>query len=74
MIATFALAAALMLDPAGKTEPAATPTPVASEANKPSAKRYCVDAVLTGTRVPRRTCMTRADWLKQGFDPLAPAN
>ena len=73
MIATLALTAALMLEPAGKTEPSATPSSAVSDTGAQTSKRYCVDAVNTGTRLPRRTCMTRTEWLKLGFDPLAPA-
>ncbi len=34
--------------------------------------KYCIVSDLTGTRVPRKTCRTRTQWLNQGFDPLAP--
>ena len=36
-----------------------------------SAVKYCVIEEFTGSRIAHKTCQTRADWLKQGFDPLA---
>lgn len=60
--------AALLLDPAGKPAPAATPA--ASDAAKASRVRYCIDTTPTGTRLAKRTCMTRAEWLATGVDPL----
>jgi hypothetical protein len=35
-------------------------------------RRYCVVDTITGSRVPVKQCRTRADWLKEGFDPLDP--
>ncbi len=32
--------------------------------------RYCVVATFTGSRVEKKTCLTRDEWLKRGFDPL----
>jgi hypothetical protein len=45
---------------------AAGSTPVAT---KP--KRYCIDATYTGSRMPKRSCKTRDEWMKEGIDPLA---
>ena len=36
------------------------------------ARRYCIVDTVTGSRIPVKECRTRADWLKQGFDPLDP--
>ena len=36
-----------------------------------SKQRYCVTDTLTGSRLPVKSCQTRDQWLKQGFDPLA---
>ncbi|APR54220.1 hypothetical protein CA223_02485 [Sphingomonas koreensis] len=50
-----------------------TPAPAATEAAdaKPvKDKRYCVRGTLTGSRLVRQECHTRAEWLAQGFDPL----
>lgn len=35
-------------------------------------RRYCIVDTITGSRVPVKQCRTRADWLKDGFDPLDP--
>jgi len=36
-------------------------------------RRYCIVAGdITGTRLNRKICHTRDDWMKQGFDPLDP--
>lgn len=64
-IALFATAA-----PAAARE--SDPTMDRANANKPGkanvGKRYCVDTTMTGSRVPRRTCKTAADWARDGVD------
>ena len=35
-----------------------------------SARRYCVKEAYTGSRIPKKECRTREDWLSQGWDPL----
>ena len=52
-----------------KSPPASTAT---TEAPAPKAQRYCVEETPTGTRLPRKTCLTREEWLDKGFDPLKP--
>ena len=37
----------------------------------PPAQRYCILSTTTGSRIEHKTCHTREDWLKEGFDPLA---
>ncbi|QQV78321.1 hypothetical protein H5J25_06535 [Sphingomonas aliaeris] len=79
--AAFALTAALMsVAPAAFAEPAKTAPEPATEqteaAPAPAARaakpvRYCVIETFTGSRIPVKHCQTRADWLAQGFDPLA---
>ena len=32
----------------------------------------CVKKALTGSRITRKVCKSHAEWLKEGFDPLAP--
>ena len=65
---------------AGEARPAATPSSQSIEAGTraPTAQRvtrYCVVNQVTGSRIPRRTCKTRADWLAdEGVDPLAKAD
>ena len=36
-----------------------------------SAPRYCVVFTGVGSRIPKRVCQTREQWLREGFDPLA---
>jgi len=52
-----------------------TPTPAATQAPDAKSvkdKRYCVQGDLTGSRLARKECKTRAEWLNDGFDPLDP--
>lgn len=54
---------------------AGSPAPIAGvETREPMAQdqRYCVQSTLTGSRIARKVCKTRAEWLDEGFDPLAP--
>ena len=47
------------------------PTSESAEQAKPAKdKRYCVESATTGSRLLRKECRTRAEWLKEGFDPL----
>jgi hypothetical protein len=56
---------------AGDPSKAAKPV-VAATAQVPSTTKYCVVDTLTGSRVPRKQCRTRTDWIaNRGFDPLA---
>ena len=46
--------------------------PAAVAAKASGTTKYCVVSNLTGSRVPRKECRTRADWMaRDGFDPLA---
>lgn len=57
-----------------ETKPGA-PAPAASastDAKVVKDKRYCVAGPITGSRLGRKECRTRAEWLKEGFDPLDP--
>ncbi|WP_447728843.1 hypothetical protein [Sphingomonas koreensis] len=52
-----------------------TPAPAseaASDAKPVRDKRYCVQGDITGSRLAQKDCRTRAEWLKEGFDPLDP--
>ena len=41
-----------------------------SEGTAPRAERiYCVKQSLTGTRLARKKCQSRADWIREGADP-----
>jgi len=66
LVATPAFAA--INDPttdAPKQERAVPKPPKASQ-------QYCVQDDLTGSRLPRKVCKTRAEWISEdGFDPLA---
>lgn len=50
--------------------PTAAPPVAADRAARP-AQRYCVVSTPTGTRIPQRDCRTRAEWLRDGYDPTA---
>ena len=66
LVATPAFAASN--DPttdAPKQERAAPKAPKASQ-------QYCVQDEITGSRMPRKVCKTRAEWIAEdGFDPLS---
>jgi hypothetical protein len=62
---------AARFDPEGSTAAASSDTakPQQKSAKKP--RQICVQTELTGTRLLRKTCKTREQWLKEdGFDPL----
>ena len=66
MLASALASAATPSAPAsGASQAAPAPTPATAE------RRYCVVTVPTGSRLERRDCRTRAEWLREGFDPLA---
>ncbi|MCP3731696.1 hypothetical protein M9978_14810 [Sphingomonas sp. MG17] len=71
----FAAAAILIAAPAlAETKPG-TPTPAAGESSEQAAaqdKRYCAKHSATGSRIAKKVCKTRAQWIDEdGFDPLA---
>ena len=41
-----------------------------ASAGPTKATRYCVVATFTGSHIEKKTCLTRDEWLKRGFDPL----
>ncbi|MCW4463043.1 hypothetical protein OK349_15120 [Sphingomonas sp. BT-65] len=72
--ATAVIAVGLATAANAETKPG-TPAPASTstEQAKPvKDKRYCVQNEMTGSRVPRKECRTRAEWLELGFDPLDP--
>jgi hypothetical protein len=81
MFANVIAAAALVtasIAPAYASDPAA-PAPAVTKAaqDKPvkKARLYCVDVEMTGSRVARQVCKTRADWVRSdGFDPITLAS
>ena len=64
--ATAAPAMARDTAPANGPAPTETPTPKANT-------RYCVTDTPLGSRLARKTCKTRAQWIADdNFDPLDP--
>jgi hypothetical protein len=73
----FALAAAMLATTASAQAADAKDQPVASATDTGGAqaatpKRYCIKDTPTGTRIEKKTCKTREEWLDTGFDPLKP--
>ena len=55
--------------------PTTSPEPTAENARpraEASRVKYCVMDETTGSRIARKICRTREEWLSEGFDPLAP--
>jgi hypothetical protein len=47
-------------------------TEAAARAPSQAAPRYCIIDQITGSRIPHKTCKTRAAWMSDdNFDPLA---
>jgi hypothetical protein len=72
--AAVVIAAGLATTAQAETRPG-TPAPTASTASQGKQvkdTRYCVESVVTGSRIRRQDCRTRAEWLREGFDPLDP--
>lgn len=67
-------AAGLTAAAQAETKPGApAPAPTApAGAKQVKDKLYCVESTHTGTRIRRKNCQTRAEWLREGFDPLDP--
>jgi hypothetical protein len=72
-ISAMAAAAALSVTAivpasAATSDPAAASTAPA-KAKRPT--RYCVENVVPGSNIVRKTCKTRDEWIKaEGFDPV----
>lgn len=70
------VAAPAMAEPRTVPAPATTTTESVDAASTPSGTkakretRYCAETEVTGSRLPRRQCQTREDWLRDGVDPL----
>lgn len=72
-VLAFALAATAAATPAfaDPIASAAAPAPVATSAPD-AGQRYCLKIPSkTGSFIDRKVCRTRADWAKDGVDPLA---
>lgn len=54
---------------------AETKAPVAASETSAQASentKYCIMASTTGSRIKRKVCATRAEWIeREGYDPLA---
>lgn len=61
MTASAALAAT-------NTEPSSEAAGTAPAPKRATNHQYCVTERLTESRIPRRTCQTRAEWARDGVD------
>lgn len=68
--ASLAVPAAAQNDPAPRAPTITAPAQGGGGATKAKPTRYCVKSDITGSRIQRRACRTRSDWLLQGYDPL----
>ncbi|NML05516.1 hypothetical protein [Sphingomonas sp. G-3-2-10] len=77
-VSAIVAAAALVIGSVGPATAAISRDPAPAKSSQedqgtPAAKtkRYCVESDVTGSRMARRTCKTRDQWLKEdGFDPI----
>lgn len=53
---------------ASTAEPSSEAASTAPAPKRASNHQYCVTEKLTESRIPRRTCQTRAEWAKEGVD------
>ncbi|NYT41843.1 hypothetical protein HZY97_13815 [Sphingomonas sp. R-74633] len=73
--ATAALLAGITLT-AGAVSPAAAAgndpakTKQEQQSQKADSRKYCIDSLMTGSRIAKRQCRTRAEWLANGVDPV----
>ena len=67
-IAIATVASIIAILPAAATPKAApTPAPATATTDVPAAAtRYCYNTEMTGSRITKRMCKTRADWQKLG--------
>lgn len=77
LLATSALSIATSPVIAAETRPAAPLAAQSTDAGlqvapSQAAPRYCIVDQITGSRIPHKTCKTRAAWMSDdNFDPLA---
>jgi len=73
VVAAFCMAAASPVM-AAAPDPGGAPKAEKSESGAAPAAtdkvKYCVVDTLTGSHLRTKTCLTRKEWLAQGFDPL----
>jgi hypothetical protein len=66
----FTTGAVAAKDPA---TPGATATPAAKSGKESTTNaKYCVVDTVTGTRIQKKVCKTRIEWMAEGVDPLNP--
>lgn len=80
MFRSIAIAAAALLATAAPaiarpadTEAAARRTEAASTLERVAANpatRFCVNETVTGSRITRKICHTRSEWIARGADPI----
>lgn len=68
-VAVAAKDAPVVKAPAAATA-AASPERGTARTERADALRYCIKDTVTGSRISRKECRTRSDWLARGFDPL----
>ncbi len=79
MIAVQLIATAAALGMSITDEPRGAPAVASASASIAASQsvaeraptRYCVIDTITGSRIKRKTCQTRAEWMREGFDPIA---
>lgn len=72
--AAIIIAAGLATTAQAETKPN-TPAPIGSDradAKPAKDQRYCLQGKVVGSNIVQRDCKTRAQWLREGFDPLDP--
>ncbi len=72
-IAAAAMTAALATGEIGAKMASQSDAARTAPAGKPTSTKtkYCVMTAVTGSRMDRKVCRTRAEWLAEGFDPHA---
>ncbi|MCH4892056.1 MULTISPECIES: hypothetical protein [unclassified Sphingomonas] len=67
--ASFGALATVAIGPAAAETKASAPVDTAAQAA--SEPKYCVMVDTTGSRIKRKVCATRAQWIeREGYDPL----
>jgi len=70
LFASVALVAGAVSPAAAANDPAAPKARQEQTEAKSDTRKYCIDTTTTGSRIEKRDCRTRADWLEVGVDPL----
>lgn len=75
LVAAAALTAGAVTPAVAASDPPRAEAQAKSEAALPAAKqdkrRYCIEDRVTGSRIPKRACRTRSEWIAlTGADPV----